>query len=198
MDWLTTAVSLSKQGLINHWWTTSCFPEEPLHSLQEQKQLPLQATLKILHHLSPRVALAEEDIILKPHLEHQGHFRWKTPPTYFSSVTLGANPQRDTRGSSLIPRVIWTLTLYTRRWQSMCFLKVQNWHFPGQGTLIVYHSEDHGGSVTRVTRPQAKVRNRWRPSVPAVPGAVRDGILHLGKPRSRQAERLPRPRPLVE
>ena len=42
---------------------------QPLHSLPKQKQLPLQATLKILHHLSPRVALAE------------GHYLKATPRT---------------------------------------------------------------------------------------------------------------------
>lgn len=105
------------------------------------------------------------------------------------------DPHRDTRGSSLIPKVIWTLTLYTRRWQPTRFLTAE-------GPLTVHRSESaHGEGVTRVARPQAKVRNRWRQSVPAVPGAVRDGIspiLHLGKPRPRQAKRLPSPQPLVE
>lgn len=119
---------------------------------------------------------------------------WGEPPPSSSGFTLRADLHSDTRGSSLMPRVFWILTLTTRRWQSTHFLTVQDQHLPQcHGSAA-----GHGEGVTGWPGPQAKVRSRWRRPRLTVPDTMTDGIFRctVGKTKFQRDQETPPP--LVE
>lgn len=77
----------------------------------------------------------KEDITLKPPLTLGPVSMRRTTPSSCSFTLRGKLLHRDTRGSYLISKVIWMLTLHTRRWQSTHFLMVQKDPKPS----IVHH-----------------------------------------------------------